>query len=181
MTSEPRLLHEGRHLSFLERDGWEYVHRPGVNGIAVIVALTDDSRLLLVEQRRPAVDATVIELPAGLSGDASAARDEPREAAARRELLEETGWEAQEVERLTAGPPSAGVSSEVLTFFRARGLVRRGTGGGVEGERIAVREIPLEEVPGWLRAREREGALVDPKVWIGMYFLGRTPPQVLGP
>lgn len=179
MTSEPRLLYEGRHLSFLERDGWEYVHRPGVNGIAVIVALTDDACLLLVEQRRPAVDATVIELPAGLCGDGST--DEPLEAAARRELLEETGWEAQEVERLTSGPPSAGVSSEVLTFFRARGLVRRGTGGGVEGERIAVREIPLAEVPGWLRAREREGALVDPKVWIGMYFLGPTPPRARRP
>lgn len=169
-VSEKRLLHRGRHLAFVEREGWEYVDRPGVTGIAVVVAVTDDARLVLVEQHRPPVDARVVELPAGLCGDEAGSADEPLEEAARRELLEETGWEAREVERLTAGPPSAGVSSEVLTFFRARGLVRRGRGGGVAGERIDVWEVPLADVGGWLLAREAEGVLVDPKVWAGLWF-----------
>lgn len=183
--SEKTLLHRGRHLAFVESDGWEYVDRPGVTGIAVVVAVTDDARLVLVEQRRPPVGARVVELPAGLCGDEAGAADEPLEEAARRELLEETGWEAREMERLTAGPPSAGVSSEVLTFFLARGLVRRGAGGGVAGERIDVWEVPLAGVEVWLLSREAQGALVDPKVWAGLYFAlhrgaGRRPDEAAG-
>ena len=40
----------GRFLRLLSRDGWEYVERPNIRGIAVIVAVTDDANLLLVEQ-----------------------------------------------------------------------------------------------------------------------------------
>lgn len=164
------LLAEGRHLRFVSRDGWEFVDRPHVTGIAVLVAVTEEGRLLLVEQRRPAVSRSVIELPAGLCGDEADARGEPLEAAARRELLEETGYEAREVAPLTQGPPSAGVSSEVVTFFRARGLTRRAAGGGVASERIVVHEVPLAEADAWLSGREAEGAVVDPKVWAGLYF-----------
>lgn len=165
-----RELHAGRHLRLVERDGWEFVERPGVAGIVVLVAVTPDERLLLVEQRREPVDGDVLELPAGLAGDAGSPAREPLEEAARRELVEETGWDAASMERLTAGPPSAGVSSEVVTFFRARGLVRVGAGGGVEGEAITVREVPLAGAAEYLRAREAAGVLVDPKVWAGLFF-----------
>ena len=50
----------GRFLRLLSRDGWEYVERPNIRGIAVIVAVTDDAKLLLVEQYRHAVDRRVI-------------------------------------------------------------------------------------------------------------------------
>lgn len=166
-------LHAGRHLRLVVRRGWEFVERPGVRGIVVLVAVTPEGRLLLVEQRREPVDADVLELPAGLAGDAGSPADEPLEEAARRELVEETGWDAASLERLTAGPPSAGVTSEVVTFFRARGLVRTGPGGGVEGEAIRVREVPLGEAGEYLRAREAEGTLVDPKVWAGLWFATR--------
>lgn len=166
-------LHAGRHLRFVVRDGWEFVDRPGVRGIVVVVAVTPDGRLLLVEQRRAPVDARVVELPAGLAGDDGSPADEPLEEAARRELLEETGWDAAEMERLAAGPPSAGVSSEVVTFFRARALSKAGPGGGVPGEEISVHEVPLDEVEAFLRAREGTGALVDPKVWAGLWLLRR--------
>ena len=167
-----RVLAAGRHLTFLDLDGWEYVRRPGITGIAILVAVTPEGAILLVEQRRPAVGARVVELPAGLCGDDPAHPGEPLEEAARRELLEETGWEAERVERLTAGPPSAGVSSEIVTFFRAWGLARRGSGGGVAGESITVHEVPLDAAPAWLHAREAAGTLVDPKVWAGIYFAG---------
>lgn len=164
---------EGRHLRFVERGGWEFVERPGVTGIAVLVAVTPSGGLLLVEQYRPPVDARVLELPAGLCGDEAGREAEPVEEAARRELLEETGWEAGEIERLAAGPPSAGTSSEVVTYFFARSLVRRSAGGGTAGESIRVHEVPLEGAASWLASRESEGLLVDPKVWAGLYFAGR--------
>lgn len=168
-----RELHAGRHLRLVERNGWEFVERPGVRGIVVVAAVTPGGRLLLVEQRREPVGTRVVELPAGLAGDGGGPADEPLEEAARRELIEETGWRAAHVERLSAGPPSAGITSEVVTFFRARGLEKAGPGGGVDGEEIAVHEVPLDDVDAFLRAREEAGVLVDPKVWAGLFLLRR--------
>lgn len=166
-------LHAGRHLRLVVRNGWEFVERPGIHGIVIVVALTPDGRVLLVEQWREAVGASVLELPAGLAGDAESPRDEPLEEAARRELVEETGWDAAEMERLAAGPPSAGVTSEIVTFFRARGLTKAGPGGGVDGEAITVHEVPLGEVEAFIAAREAVGVLVDPKVFAGLWFARR--------
>ena len=166
-------LHAGRHLRLVVRRGWEFVERPGVRGIVAVVAVTPGGRLLLVEQRREPVGAAVVELPAGLAGDDGGPADEPLEEAARRELVEETGWDAAGMERLAAGPPSAGLSSEVVTFFRAVRLSKAGPGGGVGGEEIADHEVPLDEVEVFLRAREEAGALVDPKVWAGLWVLRR--------
>ena len=166
-------LHAGRYLRLVVRNGWEFVERPGIQGIVLIVAVTPGDRLLLVEQWREAVAANVLELPAGLAGDAGSPAGEPLEEAARRELVEETGWDAKAMERLTAGPPSAGVTSEIVTLFRARGLSKVGTGGGVEGESITVHEVPLGAAEAFLSEREAEGALVDPKVWAGLWFARR--------
>lgn len=166
-------LHAGRYLRLVCRNGWEFVERQGIRGIVIVVAVTPGGDLLLVEQHREAVGADVLELPAGLAGDAESPAGEPLEEAARRELVEETGWDAAEMERLTAGPPSAGVSSEIVTFFRARGLSKAGAGGGVEGEAIAVHEVPLGEAEAFLGRREAEGVLVDPKVWAGLWFARR--------
>ncbi len=157
----------------VSRNGWEFVERPGVRGVVIVVGVTPRGELLLVEQRREPVGAAVLELPAGLAGDAESPPGEPLEEAARRELVEETGWDAAEMERLTAGPPSAGVSSEVVTFFRARGLSKVGAGGGVDGEAIRVHAVPLGEAEAFLGRREAEGVLVDPKVWAGLWFARR--------
>ena len=168
-----RELHAGRHLRLVARNGWEFVERPGIHGIVIVVAVTPDGRLLLVEQWREPVGADVLELPAGLAGDSAGPVAEPLEEAARRELVEETGWDATEMERLTSGPPSAGVTSEIVTFFRAKGLARVGEGGGVDGEAITVHEVPLATAEAFLGGREAAGVLVDPKVWAGLWFARR--------
>ena len=139
----------------------------------VIVAITPGGALLLVEQRRVAVHGQVIELPAGLVGDTAAARGEPLVTAARRELIEETGYEAERMIELASGPIAVGVTSEVVTFFHAQGLRRIGAGGGDDTEEIVVHEVPLDELHPWLAARRRDGALVDPKLFAGLYLIGK--------
>lgn len=171
--NERKVLAQGRHLRFVVEDGWEYVERNAVSGIAVIVSVTQDDRLLLVEQYRPPVRARVIELPAGLAGDVAGHEGEDLADAARRELLEETGYLAESLLELTGGPPSVGVSSEVVTFFRAVGLHKAGPGGGDGSESIVLHEVGLDVVDTFLSAKAAEGLLVDPKVYAGLYLLRR--------
>ncbi|MCP4591200.1 MAG: NUDIX hydrolase [bacterium] len=165
------ILGAGRYIRLVRQRGWEYAERLNATGIAAILAVTDDRRLVLTEQYREPVRKTVIELPAGLVGDVQGEEHEPFAAAARRELHEETGYEAAEMAYLTEGPPSAGLSNEVITFYYARGLRKTGPGGGVGHERIQVHEVPLREVSTWLRDAAARGALIDPKVFTGLYFV----------
>ena len=167
------ILGEGRFLRLRRRRGWEHVERTNAHGVVVVVAVTEGGSLLLVEQHRLPVDAPVIELPAGLAGDDPGADGEALAEAARRELLEETGYAAEAFELLTRGPSSAGLTSEVLTVFRARDARRVGPGGGVAGEAIVLHEVALGEVPAFLDARQAAGALVDPKVYAALWFAAR--------
>lgn len=151
--------------------GWEACERVKAAGVVTIVAVTRDNRLVLTEQFRPPVGRRVIEMPAGLAGDVAGEEHEALAEAARRELLEETGCSADAMEFLTAGPSSAGLTSEVITFFRAVGVRKTGPGGGDGSESIVLHEVPLAGIRGWLRDREADGLLVDPKVYAGLLFL----------
>lgn len=164
-------LARGRFIRLVRGERWEWVERTNASGVVVIIAQTPERRVLLVEQHRIPVGTTVIEFPAGLAGDTDAG--EALQVAAARELEEETGWRAASLEQITAGPVSAGMSSEFLTFFLARDLQRIGEGGGDESESIVVHEIEADRVHAWLQERQREGAMVDPKVYAGLYFLER--------
>ena len=65
----------GRYLGIAERDGWEFASRTNVSNVAVLVPVTDEGAIILVEQFRVPVGCRVIELPAGLVGD----HDDPDE------------------------------------------------------------------------------------------------------
>ena len=117
-SEPPVVLADSKYIQLVKKGKWEYVRRKGISGIVAIVAVTDDARLLLVEQYRPPVGGRVVELPAGLAGDVAGSESEPLSAAAARELLEETGYEAKEMTFLCAGVPSAGLSDEMITLFQ---------------------------------------------------------------
>ncbi len=170
MSSDKQIVTPGRFVNFAKRDGWEFVERTNISGIVGIVAVTEDRKIVLVEQYRPPMDKIVIELPAGLAGDVAGHETEALELAARRELMEETGYEAREMIRLVDGASSAGITDEVVTLFRAAGLRKTGRGGGNGAEHITVLEIPLRGIDEWLQMRIRDGAAVDMKVFSGLYF-----------
>lgn len=165
------ILYKGKYLDLLSEDNWEFVKRTNCSGIVVIVAVTQDGRALFVEQFRRPVRAQVIEWPAGLVNDKTPHDPESMETAARRELLEETGYEAGTLCLLTEGPVSSGLSAEIITVYQALDVVRKGPGGGDDTESIIVHEVPLQEVDLWLYEMEKKGYLVDPKVYAGLYFL----------
>jgi ADP-ribose pyrophosphatase len=169
---KPRVVAQGRYLTFLDDAGWEYVTRPHVRGIVVIVPITAEGRLVLVEQYRTAVHKRVIELPAGMVGDADERRAESMADAAARELEEETGYAAAEMKFLFEGPIAVGVSDEEVSFFHARGLTRVGPGGGDETEDITVHEVPLDELAPFFAAKQEQGLGVDPKIYAGLYLAG---------
>ena len=89
-----------------------------------VVAITDRGCMLLVEQYRAAIESKTIEMPAGLVGDLADSADEHAVEAARRELLEETGYEAGRIAFFMAGPSSSGMSNEIMAFVRAYDLRR---------------------------------------------------------
>jgi ADP-ribose pyrophosphatase len=93
--------------------------------------------------------------------------------AARRELLEETGYAANAIEPLMTGPASSGTTSEIVTFFRASAYLALVPGGGRAKEDITVHEVPLAEAYEWLADKNHSGLLIDPKVYAGLYFLWR--------
>jgi ADP-ribose pyrophosphatase len=166
-----KTVFEGKHLLVLENDDWQFVERKKGKSAVVILALTDDDRVVFVEQFRRPVNARVIDFPAGLVGDEEG-HDDPAETA-KRELEEETGYTCENVERLTSGPTSPGITSETVAFYRASGLEQRGAGGGVGGEDISVHRVPRTAVADWLKRKNGEGILIDVKVWGGLWWLDR--------
>jgi len=168
--SDRRVLAEGRFARLVAQNGWEWVERTNTSGAVIIVAVTEDRRLILVQQHRVPLRCQVIELPAGLVGDTPGNEQEPLAEAARRELLEETGYEAARIEFLVSGPSSAGLANEVYSMFFAADVHRVGVGGGDASEQIVVHAVPLDNIEAWLEEQRRQGIAVDPRVYAGLHF-----------
>lgn len=146
---------------------WEALERVGIGGIVVMVAVTPSGKVLLEKQFRPPLGRDVIELPAGLVEPG-----EPMEAAAKRELIEETGWAADRLEFLAEGPISTGASTETLRAYLCTGLEYVGKNGGDDNEIIEVIEVPIRNVQEFLGTAQKHGTLVDLKVF-GLVELAR--------
>ncbi len=171
-----KTLWKGKFMSAVEityRDArghvrtWEALERVGVGGIVVMIAVTPSGNVILERQFRPPMGRDVIELPAGLVEP-----DESMEDAAKRELIEETGWSAGRLDFLAEGPISTGASTETLRAYLCTGLEHVGKNGGDDNEIIEVIEVPLQEAQEFLRDAQREGTLVDLKVF-GLVELAR--------
>jgi ADP-ribose pyrophosphatase len=100
------------------RDGREHSREIVVHpGAVTILPLLDDGRVCLIKNRRIAVGQTLIELPAGTLEPG----EDPAVTAAR-ELIEETGYRAERVEKLCESFMSPGILNERMHVYVARGL-----------------------------------------------------------
>ena len=171
MASDPEILCSTKYLNLVRRGHWVYASRPNVSGVVCIATLTVDQEVVLVEQFRPPVQSNVIEFPAGLAGDVAGQEHEALVVAARRELLEETGYEAAEIHEVFSGSSSAGLTDECLTFLVATGLHKVAKGGGDESESIVVHLVPLAEAWSFLQAKLAAGVKIDSRVPTCLYLL----------
>jgi ADP-ribose pyrophosphatase len=160
-VSDAKTAWQGKYICVNVEGPWEYVSRVRGIGAAVILAI-DEGHVVLVEQFRVPIHTRCLELPAGLIGDGEVS--EEVEAAAIRELEEETGYRAEHMVDLGRFHSSSGMSSEGFTLLRAEGLTKVSEGGGVEGEDIAVHRVKLAELPAFVAAKRREGVAMDVKL-----------------
>lgn len=148
-------------LSTVELPDQKYSKREIVlhdNAVAV-VAIHDD-KILLVKQYRISVDKIIYEVPAGMIE-----HDENPKDAALRELEEETGYRAKNIEYLTEFYSTPGFCTEKLSIFYAKDLEFVGQNLD-EGENLEVVEMSLEEAMSMIES----GEIMDGKTISSILF-----------
>lgn len=140
--------------------GREFVRHPGA---VMMIPLLDDGQVVLERQFRYPLGRSVIEFPAGKieSGEGMLQ-------CAQRELLEETGYTADEWIYLGGFHNAVGYSDEKIEVYLARGLAHEGARTD-DGEVLEVFSAPWENLLGWIR----DGAVTDVKTIVGTYWLER--------
>lgn len=132
-------------------------------GFAAVVPLTDDGDVVLVRQWRQPLGSFTLELPSG-----GVDEDEDPGEAARRELFEETGFRAEELEHLVAVHTSTGRTTEVCHLFRCRAVRDPECPRPEATEFIEVVEMPLGEALG----KVSEGGITDAATVLGLVWSG---------
>ena len=129
-------------------------------------------------QYRVPLGRICLEIPAGLIGDDEDKSGESDEAAAVRELEEETGYRATQMENLGEFYSSPGMVSESFSLLRAHGLTRVGEGGGTDSEDIVVHHVPRTQLPEFVARWRAMGHGVDVRIAMLMAsldsFLGES-------
>ncbi len=171
------VLWSGKWIEARRRGKWEYVSRARGIRAAVIVPIdgVDDNRhVILVEQFRVPLGRKCIELPAGLIGDDAGSEGEDPLAAAKRELIEETGYAAATWRDAGEYFSSPGMTSESFTLLLASDLAKVSDGGGIDGEDIVVHRVKLAELPHAIAQFRAAGLAVDVKLLLllGQNLLG---------
>lgn len=132
-------------------------------GAVAILPLVDDGHVCLLRNVRPAAGATLLEIPAG-----TLEPGEPPEAAAMRELAEETGYQASEWRKLTEFYPSPGVLSELTRLYLARGLTA-GTSRPEQDEELESIVVSWDEARRWCL----DGTVRDAKTLVAILLWDR--------
>lgn len=127
---------------------------------AVAVVATREDKILLVKQYRISVDKIIYEVPAGMIE-----HDENPKDAALRELEEETGYRAKNIEYLTEFYSTPGFCTEKLSIFYAKDLEFVGQNLD-EDENLEVVEMPLEEAMSMIKS----GEIMDGKTISSILF-----------
>ena len=134
------------------------------NGGAAVVALKENGDVVMVKQFRKPFERDVLEIPAGKIEKG----EDPKETVIR-ELKEETGYTADNVELLCKFAPSVGYTTEVLYIYKATGLTPGETDFDPQ-ESLDTVEYPLSEVVDMIK----EGKIIDGKTMVGILLTNQV-------
>ena len=164
-TLSEELLYEGKIINLKKekvtvKTGTSYREIIEHSGGAVIIAVTDDKKMVMVRQFRKPADKVMFEVPAGKIDPG----EDPMEAAVR-ELREETGYTASSVRYLCRFYPTVGYSEEVLYLYLMEGLTPGDTDFD-ENEAIDMEEWSIDD----LHQMVLRGEIDDAKTIIAIQY-----------
>jgi ADP-ribose pyrophosphatase len=167
ITLESRLLHKGKNFSFfrdeVELPNGYQTYRDIVKhpGAVAIVPFLPDGRILMVKQYRYAAGKELLEIPAG-----TLEPNEPIIECARRELIEETGYEAGKLIPIINCFMAPGYSSEVIHIFKASDLKKKSNSLELD-ETIIVESYEIDVIMNMIE----ENIIEDAKTIVGILSL----------
>ncbi|OIK09481.1 ADP-ribose pyrophosphatase [Bacillus sp. MUM 116] len=122
----------------------EIIKHPGA---VAIIAITDENKIIMVEQYRKALERTIVEIPAGKLEKG----EDPAECALR-ELEEETSYVCECLELLTSFYTSPGFADEIIHVYLAKGLSKKENSAELdEDEFVNIEELTLEEAIQYMK------------------------------
>lgn len=143
-----------------EKGKRELVMHPGA---VAIIAITQDNKIVMVEQYRKALERSIIEIPAG-----KLELGEEPIVTATRELEEETGYVSETMDHIVSFYTSPGFANELLHVFVAKGLKKKENAAPCdEDEFVEVLEISLEEAQKYIK----EHKIYDAKTVYAVQYL----------
>jgi ADP-ribose pyrophosphatase len=138
----------------------EIIKHPGA---VAVIALTDDEKIVMVEQYRKALERNIIEIPAG-----KLEKGEEPKGCAIRELEEETGYECNKIEWLISFYTSPGFADELVHLYVATGLKKKLDAATLdEDEFVNVVEVSLDEAKELIK----EQKIYDAKTAFAVQYL----------
>ncbi|MDQ0213766.1 ADP-ribose pyrophosphatase [Oikeobacillus pervagus] len=138
----------------------EIVKHPGA---VAIIPITNEGKIVMVEQYRKPLNRSIVEIPAGKLEPG----EEP-ETTARRELEEETGYVCKKITPLISFYTSPGFANELLHVFLAEGLKKKENAKAAdEDEFVRLEELSLEEAASYLK----EQRIMDVKTAYAVQYL----------
>jgi 8-oxo-dGTP pyrophosphatase MutT (NUDIX family) len=129
-----------------------------------VVPVTPEGEVVCVRQYRPGTDEVTLEIPGGMIEPGEAP-----EAAARRELLEETGFAAERFVALGVVDPNPAIQSNACHTFLAAGATQQQAPTPDGAEELSVERVPLDET----RALVRDGSIRHALVVVAFYLVER--------
>ena len=147
------LVYKGKRIQVEELeyiDGDKVIYREHVKAgnASVILPITDDNKVIMIQEARTPIGKVILALPAGMIESGENATN-----AAIRELEEETGYLASNIEFLREYHPAVGYSDEKISLYLATNMKKTNQRLDDE-ENINVIEVPLEEVVEMLDKNE---------------------------
>jgi 8-oxo-dGTP pyrophosphatase MutT (NUDIX family) len=130
-----------------------------------IIPLTPDDQVIMIEQWRHGTRSVHLETPGGLMDDS-----ESPEQCARRELLEETGFEAGQIVHIGTVHPNPSIQDNLQHYELATNCRQVSEPKLDHAEDIAVRLVPLADVAGLIETGKiTHGIVIGGFYWLNLY------------